>query len=105
MFCFNCHQLQDTSLKVSFRSVCPNCKRDLHVCKNCKYFSVGKPNDCLIPGTEPVLDREKFNFCEDFFPSDLLLQKTQTSENVAKKLFRDDSYSSKKEFKDLFKDL
>jgi hypothetical protein len=53
-------------VKIGFRAACPHCSSDLHVCVNCRYFAPGKPNDCLVPGTEPVRDREAANFCEEF---------------------------------------
>ncbi|HSX26681.1 MAG TPA: hypothetical protein VLE89_06715 [Chlamydiales bacterium] len=52
--------------KIGFRAVCPHCDTDLHVCKNCRYYSPGKPNDCAVPGTEYIRDREANNFCEEF---------------------------------------
>jgi hypothetical protein len=65
--CFKClKNLNDLGSKISFREACPYCGADVHTCKNCKYFYLGKPNDCLVPGTERVADREAFNFCEDF---------------------------------------
>jgi len=54
--------------KILFRTECPHCGIDVHVCKNCKYYAPGKPNDCSVPGTEFVRDREAMNFCEDFKP-------------------------------------
>lgn len=53
-------------MKISFRADCPHCGADLHVCLNCMNHAVGKPNECSIPGTEPIRDREKGNFCEEF---------------------------------------
>lgn len=52
--------------KIGFRAACPFCSSDLHVCVNCRYYSPGKPNDCLVPGTESIRDREAANFCEEF---------------------------------------
>lgn len=34
----------------------------------------GKPNDCLVPGTEFIADREAMNFCEEFALAPLLVQ-------------------------------
>lgn len=67
MICFACQQEIELGHKVSFRSMCPQCKVALHVCVNCKFYTIGKPNDCSIPNTERVLDRKKANFCEEFF--------------------------------------
>ena len=64
--CWKCLKAIDAGPKISFRATCPLCDTDLHVCKNCRYYSPGKPNDCAVPGTEYVRDREAANFCEDF---------------------------------------
>lgn len=69
MKCYHCGNAPDLSgAKVPFRAACDACGRDLHVCKNCKYYAPGKPNDCAVPGTLYVKDREAYNFCEDFAP-------------------------------------
>jgi len=90
MYCFKCKTKQNLDHKVVFRAVCETCGSDLHVCKNCKYYYPTKPNNCLIPNTDPISDAEKFNFCEDFFPSNYCLEEKKTSkEDVAKRLFKD----------------
>lgn len=67
MNCWKCKkQIGETPSKIAFRAVCPLCGVDLHTCTNCRYYAIGKPNDCLIPGTEYVRDREASNLCEDF---------------------------------------
>ncbi len=67
MICWKCRKTIDSlDGKVGFRATCPSCGIDLHTCTNCRYYSPGKPNDCLIPGTEWIRDREAANFCEDF---------------------------------------
>jgi hypothetical protein len=86
MICWKCSKSLDSALKIGFRTVCPHCDVDLHVCVNCKYYSPGKPNDCIVPGTESIRDREKANLCEDYKP----LQQTKILDN-------------KKKFNDLFK--
>jgi hypothetical protein len=69
MRCVHCSEEQDLpEKKVPFRAACSKCGRDLHSCLNCKHYAPGKPNDCAVPGTEYVRDREMYNFCEDFFP-------------------------------------
>lgn len=73
--------------KVSFRASCDHCHADLHVCRNCTHYQPGKPNDCLIPNTDPVSDREKSNLCESF----KLLGKKEaggaSKDDIEKKLF------------------
>ena len=91
MNCFKCQVKIDTfGRKIGFREQCEKCGFDLHVCKNCEYYIPGKPNDCHIPGTEPVKDRERFNFCEDFSPRKTPFKEEKKNlDDIAKKLFKD----------------
>ncbi len=67
MNCWKCNKnISEVPAKIGFRAVCPHCDVDLHVCKNCRYYSPGKPNDCAVPGTDYIRDREAANFCEEF---------------------------------------
>lgn len=73
--------------KVPFRETCSFCGADLHVCKNCRYYSPGRANDCLVPGTEYVADREKFNFCEEYSLLGKKSPEGPSKEDIEKKLF------------------
>lgn len=67
MNCWKCGALlPDTERKISFRALCDSCGFGLHCCKNCRNYAPGRPNDCAVPGTEYVADREANNFCEEF---------------------------------------
>lgn len=68
MKCWYCQSDLESSPKekISFRSSCDKCGSWQHCCKNCKNYKPGLPNDCAIPGTDFVADREKNNFCEEF---------------------------------------
>lgn len=89
--CWKCFkEIPDLPKKISFRETCPFCNFYLHCCKNCKFFSPGHANQCLIPGTDPVSDRESMNFCEEFQLNPLIKEEKKISpEDVAKKLFKD----------------
>lgn len=52
--------------KLSFRATCEKCSAALHCCENCKNYQPGQPNDCKVPGTDPISDRSANNFCEEF---------------------------------------
>lgn len=107
MNCYKCKTKQDLNYnKVPFRATCSICDSDLHVCRNCKHYIVGKPNDCNVPNTEYVSDRESSNFCEDFSPSESIKEdKTKSSNDLAKKLFKDnDDIPIKRDFDSLFND-
>lgn len=49
---------------------CPGCQKATHACRNCRFFAPGRPNACLEPLVEPVLDKERANFCDYFEPTD-----------------------------------
>jgi hypothetical protein len=51
-------------------TLCLGCGKPTRVCRNCRHFAPGRPNDCREPMTEPVLDKERANFCELFDPAD-----------------------------------
>ncbi len=88
-------------MKIGFRAVCIHCDADLHVCKNCRYYSPGKPNDCLVPGTESIQDRERSNLCEDFKPR-TELENRAAIEQRARRILGEDDIKKKKDFNDLF---
>ena len=50
--------------------VCPNCGKQTHVCRNCRFFAPGKANDCQESIAERVADKQRANFCDYFEPSD-----------------------------------
>lgn len=89
--CFNCGKLlTDMPARISFREICTACHSYLHCCKNCANYQVGRANDCKIPGTEPISDREARNTCDEF----LILGKRPASKtdpkDVLKRLFGED---------------
>lgn len=68
MKCWNCGTPLDEppNQKLSFRATCDHCSAWLHCCCNCKNYYPGLPNNCKIPGTEYIADRQAMNFCEEF---------------------------------------
>ena len=100
MDCWKCgKQVSEGQVKIAFRALCIHCEIDLHCCKNCRYYSPGKPNDCAVPGTEFIRDRETFNFCEEFKPRIASSPTTKT-----RRLLGEDEPEKKKGFGSLFKD-
>lgn len=78
--------------KILFRAECDKCGAALHSCRNCKYYHLGKPNDCDVPGTDFIPDRTKANLCEEFKLSKPGDQAVKPSvEEVENKLFSDGS--------------
>ncbi len=88
MNCWNCNAtLPDFSFgKVSFRATCEKCLADLHCCKTCRFYKPGRPNDCMIPGTDFIADQTKNNLCVEF---SLLGTYTAVKKDDAKKRFDD----------------
>lgn len=67
--CYHCKKSNSIDAKVGFREECLHCKADLHVCKNCDFYDVKSYNECREPSADVVRDKEKFNFCDFFKPS------------------------------------
>ena len=105
--CHSCEKILDLpKKKVGFRETCPFCEADLHVCKNCKFYIIGKPNDCYVPNTEYVRDREKYNFCEEFqFKENEEKENKSSKSDIENQLFGDSKEDdSDNSFDSLFKD-
>ncbi|OGT91801.1 MAG: hypothetical protein A2286_14465 [Gammaproteobacteria bacterium RIFOXYA12_FULL_61_12] len=49
-------------------SLCLACGKPAHVCRNCRWFAPGRPNDCFEPMVERILDKTRANFCGYFEP-------------------------------------
>ncbi len=87
--CWNCQKKIKESVK--FKSVCEHCLAYLHCCLGCQYYQIGKPNNCLIPGTDLVRDREINNYCEDFKVLEGVQKINRPSvDEISKKLFGDE---------------
>lgn len=65
LLCWKCKEALDVE-KIYFRTICEKCHSYQHACVNCKHYYPGKPNDCNVPGTDPVSDRRSFNLCDSF---------------------------------------
>ncbi len=64
--CALCRKEIDIDKYFSRKSLCPHCKGDLHICLNCKFYSVTSHNKCLEPKAEFQRVRDKANFCDYF---------------------------------------
>jgi hypothetical protein len=112
MKCWKCSaSLEDPDWgKVLFREECSKCGAALHCCKNCQYYKPGVPNDCAVPGTDFIADREAINFCEEFKLRSQKKEQFIDPATVEKRLFGQGSSqeqnksSSQKGFDSLFKE-
>jgi hypothetical protein len=67
-YCWNCgHGL--TRLDLGRETDCPGCNKPTHCCRNCRHFAPGRPNECMEPQVERVVDKIRSNFCEFFEPN------------------------------------
>jgi hypothetical protein len=48
------------------RAVCTKCGAELHVCMNCRFYDEHKPDKCQVPDIDPVLYKDRANFCDEF---------------------------------------
>jgi len=63
--CWKCGN--DVTLEIISRdSECPECRTDLHSCRNCLNYEPGSYHDCHESAEELVVDKEKSNFCDTF---------------------------------------
>ena len=105
MYCHKCKKKLPEGLKTGFHSTCENCGADLHSCANCRFYAKGKPNDCNVPMTDPIVDREKANYCEEFvFSKDLPDIDTSDISKAHKRLFKDGEAPKKRDFDTFFND-
>lgn len=65
-----CHRCQtqwvSEAKRPGFKEACESCSAYLHCCMNCRHHSPSLHNQCAIPTTDFVGDRQGANFCEDF---------------------------------------
>ena len=86
VYCFSCSHKNFYQDRLSFREECDNCKKDLHICKNCVFYDEKAYNECRESSADKVQDKEKQNVCEYFKPQIHALTKNQPSrEELLKK--------------------
>ena len=67
--CHRCGQEWATEKRVKVPGVketCLGCGAYLHCCLNCAFRDPSKHNQCAVPNTERIVDKEGANFCDDF---------------------------------------
>lgn len=66
--CWHCGQ-QLSLADYGREATCLGCSKDTRVCRNCRYFAPGRPNACVEPMADPVLNKARANFCGFFEPT------------------------------------
>lgn len=64
--CHFCKKEIPWDTRILRTETCPWCRSDLHVCLNCKYHETSRNNECAIPNTERVRERDRANHCNEF---------------------------------------
>jgi hypothetical protein len=64
--CWKCNTEWSGFGQPSVKATCERCNEDLHVCRNCVNFDEHAASQCRERGIEPVLNKERANFCEEF---------------------------------------
>ena len=95
--CYRCGKewVSLTKKQPGVKETCPRCNAYLHCCLNCKWYMPGKPNDCYVPNTDKVANKEGPNFC-DFF---------EFKEGSSNNNWEVQREKAKKDFDNLFKNL
>ena len=62
--CLNCNTpFNDTVYRTT---VCSCCGKELHTCKNCKFYNPSSHWECLETVDEYISDKDRANFCSFF---------------------------------------
>ena len=65
--CHKCGEAWVSEHRIPGRTeTCSKCGYDLLCCLDCRFYAPGRPNDCMSPTVQLVLDKEKANFCDEF---------------------------------------
>lgn len=88
--CFSCATTLDIKEKPGRGDACPSCGADVKVCLNCAFYDKNSHNGCREPSADPVLDKERANYCEYFEmkETDATAEKAADPLSELKKLFK-----------------
>lgn len=68
LICFKCSQEMTFSGIPGRREECPQCRSDVHVCKNCEHYDPKVYNECRETSADVVREKDRANFCDYFSP-------------------------------------
>jgi hypothetical protein len=70
LVCWRCGaSLADLGLPFGRTDECRACRAQVHVCRMCRFYDTSKARQCAEPVADPVLDKERANFCGYFEPA------------------------------------
>ena len=64
--CSNCGEEWKGEARPGFHATCPKCDAHVYVCINCRYYDPNTSRGCQLLNTEPVRDKHRPCFCEEF---------------------------------------
>ncbi len=64
--CHACGAVWASSIAPGRTDVCPGCRAELRCCLNCVAYDAAVAQQCRDRRAEPVLDKDRSNFCEYF---------------------------------------
>ena len=65
--------------EIDLNSKCPQCKADLHSCKQCSYFDVSSRFECTQPVSARIPKKDLNNQCSFFAPRTTVERETSSS--------------------------
>lgn len=66
--CFSCQKQLQLLTPIGRREECPQCRSDVHVCKNCQHYDAKAYNECREPQADVTREKDRANFCDYFTP-------------------------------------
>ena len=64
--CYKCGWEWELSGQPGRSESCPQCRSDLRVCLNCESYDPRVAHQCRDRRAEPVMEKDRGNFCEYF---------------------------------------
>lgn len=64
--CHFCKKELPYETRILRTETCPWCRSDLHVCLNCRFHDPARYNECEVPTTDRVKERDRANHCGAF---------------------------------------
>ncbi len=84
LVCWKCGApLAALPLPFSRAEVCPSCRTDVHVCKQCEFYDVSVSKQCRETIADDVRDKERSNFCGYFKPKSNAYRARETTASQA----------------------
>jgi len=96
--CWYCGDPITDQTPIGRSQTCLTCKKDLRVCKNCRFFLSGARGDCKETQAQAPSDKERANFCDWFSLDEKFRSKTAGNQNEINK-----AAASRSAFDNLFK--